>query len=113
MALWRNVYAYPGCAGNRVRLRANTELLRLSREDICSQIELVAKVLNLFFFSSRRRHTRFDCDSSDVCSSDLLQPTNSSDPRPKTRCCLRIAISRFIQLRSENGYRSCASTLIA
>src|SRR5688572_5076584 len=27
----------------------------------------------LFFFSSRRRHTSFDCDwSSDVCSSDLL-----------------------------------------
>src|SRR2546430_5671602 len=31
---------------------------------VCSRI--------LFFFSSRRRHTRFDCDwSSDVCSSDL------------------------------------------
>src|SRR5256886_1094808 len=28
-----------------------------------------------FFFSSRRRHTRFDCDwSSDVCSSDLRCP---------------------------------------
>src|SRR2546427_6451462 len=28
--------------------------------------------LVVFFFSSRRRHTRFDCDwSSDVCSSDL------------------------------------------
>src|SRR5256886_7841206 len=28
----------------------------------------------IFFFSSRRRHTRFDCDwSSDVCSSDLLR----------------------------------------
>src|SRR2546430_7004209 len=28
-----------------------------------------------FFFSSRRRHTRFDCDwSSDVCSSDLPSP---------------------------------------
>src|SRR6201996_4835401 len=28
----------------------------------------------LFFFSSRRRHTRFDCDwSSDVCSSDLIR----------------------------------------
>src|SRR5256886_1491691 len=28
----------------------------------------------MFFFSSRRRHTRFDCDwSSDVCSSDLLE----------------------------------------
>src|SRR5256886_3493533 len=27
-----------------------------------------------FFFSSRRRHTRFDCDwSSDVCSSDLYE----------------------------------------
>src|SRR5256886_7041541 len=27
---------------------------------------------SVFFFSSRRRHTRFDCDwSSDVCSSDL------------------------------------------
>src|SRR5205085_5800818 len=29
-------------------------------------------LLSCFFFSSRRRHTRFDCDwSSDVCSSDL------------------------------------------
>src|SRR3989475_8991778 len=29
---------------------------------------------SFFFFSSRRRHTRFDCDwSSDVCSSDLEQ----------------------------------------
>src|SRR2546430_3749521 len=28
----------------------------------------------VFFFSSRRRHTRFDCDwSSDVCSSDLSE----------------------------------------
>src|SRR5256886_7711669 len=28
--------------------------------------------IDYFFFSSRRRHTRFDCDwSSDVCSSDL------------------------------------------
>src|SRR2546427_3116415 len=30
------------------------------------------RMMVLFFFSSRRRHTRFDCDwSSDVCSSDL------------------------------------------
>src|SRR2546427_2141567 len=29
------------------------------------------KNIRMFFFSSRRRHTRFDCDwSSDVCSSD-------------------------------------------
>src|SRR3989475_3023744 len=34
----------------------------------------VIQCLFLFFFSSRRRHTRFDCDwSSDVCSSDLLE----------------------------------------
>src|SRR2546430_9427391 len=32
----------------------------------------IALVAVFFFFSSRRRHTRFDCDwSSDVCSSDL------------------------------------------
>src|SRR2546430_6521147 len=32
----------------------------------------------IFFFSSRRRHTRFDCDwSSDVCSSDLFRFTDS------------------------------------
>src|SRR5256886_9937598 len=35
----------------------------------------------VFFFSSRRRHTRFDCDwSSDVCSSDLFGgPGNGTD----------------------------------
>src|SRR2546430_608784 len=32
---------------------------------------ILVKMLGDFFFSSRRRHTRFDCDwSSDVCSSD-------------------------------------------
>src|SRR5688572_32476306 len=37
-----------------------------------------------FFFSSRRRHTRFDCDwSSDVCSSDLVRAdTPSAIPDP-------------------------------
>src|SRR5256886_3960841 len=40
----------------------------------------------LFFFSSRRRHTRFDCDwSSDVCSSDLAHRSC----RP-TRCRHRL-----------------------
>src|SRR2546430_11495966 len=39
----------------------------------------------VFFFSSRRRHTRFDCDwSSDVCSSDLrpndLRPQHQLTP---------------------------------
>src|SRR5256886_740502 len=42
-------------------------------------VEVIAAVIayyvHPFFFSSRRRHTRFDCDwSSDVCSSDLPRP---------------------------------------
>src|SRR2546430_11732871 len=37
-------------------------------------------VLLYFFFSSRRRHTRFDCDwSSDVCSSDLFDVTGGDN----------------------------------
>src|SRR5207237_4469857 len=39
----------------------------------------------VFFFSSRRRHTRFKCDwSSDVCSSDLdydLEELEKATPR--------------------------------
>src|SRR5882762_4642805 len=35
-------------------------------------MDAIVYFLNFFFFSSRRRHTRFKCDwSSDVCSSDL------------------------------------------
>src|SRR5260370_34328074 len=34
----------------------------------------------MFFFSSRRRHTRFKCDwSSDVCSSDLFAAGETVD----------------------------------
>src|SRR5688572_31376514 len=37
-----------------------------------------------FFFSSRRRHTRFDCDwSSDVCSSDLAEHPEGRRPRAR------------------------------
>src|SRR2546430_13276826 len=42
----------------------------------CATVSLVRHIPRLVtpvLFSSRRRHTRFDCDwSSDVCSSDLL-----------------------------------------
>src|SRR5688572_25520402 len=38
-----------------------------------------------FFFSSRRRHTRFDCDwSSDVCSSDLSASPRATAPLERT-----------------------------
>src|SRR6266481_1318368 len=42
----------------------------------------------LFFFSSRRRHTRWNCDwSSDVCSSDLGAPgTSGSGGRSECAC---------------------------
>src|SRR2546430_3765886 len=39
--------------------------------------------MDFFFFSSRRRHTRFDCDwSSDVCSSDLHHVAPHGAGRP-------------------------------
>src|SRR2546427_3184724 len=43
-------------------------------------------LLCFFFFSSRRRHTRFDCDwSSDVCSSDLAQQPDQEFRRGRGR----------------------------
>src|SRR2546430_4060245 len=48
---------------------------RLSRTECIDRQPIRATYRDafIFFFSSRRRHTRFDCDwSSDVCSSDLL-----------------------------------------
>src|SRR5256886_3934805 len=51
----------------------------ISVHDLCCSVVVTEMcgsdviVFSFFFFSSRRRHTRFDCDwSSDVCSSDLL-----------------------------------------
>src|SRR2546430_3548030 len=46
--------------------------MRHSRMEASGTAEGRSAVSLFFFFSSRRRHTRFDCDcSSDVCSSDL------------------------------------------
>src|SRR5476649_2537483 len=40
--------------------------------------------MSVFFFSSRRRHTRSLCDwSSDVCSSDLLDLRRPLRPQPE------------------------------
>src|SRR4029434_11306886 len=60
----------------------------------------------VFFFSSRRRHTRFKCDwSSDVCSSDLplslplsLSPSLplSLPHSPSPFLCLSLALSLHI-----------------
>src|SRR5689334_6073006 len=46
----------------------------VARGDLSRKITVDVKgeILELIFFSSRRRHTRWNCDwSSDVCSSDL------------------------------------------
>src|SRR2546430_4114347 len=44
--------------------------------------DLDPEFVHVFFFSSRRRHTRFDCDwSSDVCSSDLVPVSRLIDVR--------------------------------
>src|SRR5256886_10123557 len=61
--------------------------LNVLRVELLQLIEEAFKILNcddVFFFSSRRRHTRFDCDwSSDVCSSDLLRRRRDGrDHRP-------------------------------
>src|SRR2546430_5833001 len=55
-----------------------TAIRCLPREEVtrwfCERASTTFVSINcvFFFFSSRRRHTRFDCDwSSDVCSSDL------------------------------------------
>src|SRR2546430_17056224 len=61
----------------------------------------------LFFFSSRRRHTRFDCDwSSDVCSSDLhgAERTQGSTGPEETRrripeLCKHVADDALRQIR--------------
>src|SRR5256886_13723488 len=46
---------------------------------------------DFFFFASRRRHTRFDCDwSSDVCSSDLARRRADGPPDPLEKWGLRL-----------------------
>src|SRR6185312_2908643 len=56
---------------------------------------------HLFFFSSRRRHTRSDRDwSSDVCSSDLMRllPPDNRDPTPEEAASCLPFLRRHIEL---------------
>src|SRR2546430_3514488 len=68
----------------------------------------------IFFFSSRRRHTRFDCDwSSDVCSSDLsLASIAYSIPLPvfaRENETMLVPIARFSILISSQPVGTCGS----
>src|SRR6266481_7896368 len=47
-------------------------LKRLGIIAFSQHLSFVARSMDPFFFSSRRRHTRWNCDCSDVCSSDLI-----------------------------------------
>src|SRR6266481_8080457 len=54
-----------------------------------------------FFFSSRRRHTRWNCDwSSDVCSSDLMR---SKARRLKAEHDIALVIVDYLQLMQGPG----------
>src|SRR5438874_8728132 len=66
---------------------------------IVDEREFVDRI-RVFFFSSRRRHTRSLRDwSSDVCSSDL--PMLSSDTQDRRRVAKRIRTFDPSRLRSE------------
>src|SRR5688500_20401198 len=66
-------------------------------------MKFVIFIFFLFFFSSRRRHTRLQGDwSSDVCSSDLLFDEPLSNLDANLRESMRVEIRRIQQeLRSE------------
>src|SRR5690606_40302948 len=55
-----------------------------ARAGSTSEFFLAHRSVHPFFFSSRRRHTRFSRDwSSDVCSSDLGGPPKRPAPSPQ------------------------------
>src|SRR5256886_9216273 len=68
------VRAYHSPPGTSEALSEEERHLKLTGEFDCDPSPLaLLRHASSFFFSSRRRHTRFDCDwSSDVCSSDLI-----------------------------------------
>src|SRR5260370_14099518 len=53
-------------------------------------VQAISDMSSIFFFSSRRRHTRFKCDwSSDVCSSDLEKTGIGDSGRLSGPFCLK------------------------
>src|SRR3989475_1966704 len=62
--------------------------------------------------SSRRRHTRFDCDwSSDVCSSDLYAPKAISKHLARHFGGLDRTASRWVRVRMGSGIRQRSTAL--
>src|SRR2546430_6399978 len=77
LAFWAHISYGGGYGVNRAR-EALRELGALGTDTRMN-------AWSMFFFSSRRRHTRFDCDwSSDVCSSDLRHLRHRGDDLAQT-----------------------------
>src|SRR5256886_10945452 len=88
-----------GC--HRIRLQIGVGvghvLVGLTLTDLAPECEF-------FFFSSRRRHTIFDCDwSSDVCSSDLWLELIHPADRAAAQAAMTAAMRERKQLH--NQYR--------
>src|SRR5207253_8573469 len=65
-----------------------------------------------FFFSSRRRHTRWPRDwSSDVCSSDLRFGFFSERDRSRSREALQFSARQRKQRRLQGGFRHATTTV--
>src|SRR6516164_9893760 len=61
-----------------------------------------------FFFSSRRRHTRWNCDwGSDVCSSDLFVVTHAPASSTRSRGSSRASTIPLFGPSGEIGRASC------
>src|SRR2546430_3557218 len=81
---WRDLYerreSRCEITGKVISLRAAAQT-RAGRPGLTPRPTRTWYGVALFFFSSRRRHTIFDCDwSSDVCSSDLRKIAGNSFP---------------------------------
>src|SRR6266568_8159797 len=58
----------------------------------------------VFFFSSRRRHTRWNCDwSSDVCSSDLLAAAQQASEDSRVHWFTNWALAELIEAATRSG----------
>src|SRR5256886_13758993 len=79
-------------------------------------MHLCVLTFSRFVFSSRRRHTRFDCDwSSDVCSSDLMSAL-SIGKRKRTRALsvpVSACVSQLIAQTCSSGAQSQSSPFCA
>src|SRR5688572_26488660 len=72
-----------------------------------------------FFFSRRRRHTRFDCDwSSDVCSSDLNEPFGNNttanyvaDTRAAIQALRAAGITHTLMIDAANWGQDWSNTM--